>query len=154
MCKTDNKFLCLFRLFFGSWLLFVGVMKWIGPGPSGFVKYIEGTFATTWAAGPLVTVLAWLILVAEPLIGALLILKGNKKGPWMMASLLMFMLVLGQSILQNYAVVANNWFYLFICLVGVGMAEDCCASKGSCSADAGSKPNQGGSCSTEKGHCH
>lgn len=155
MCKGDNKFLCALRFFLGSWFLFVGLMKWFGPGPTGFVGYIQSTFANTWAPSGLVGILAWLILIAEPVVGLGLLVRGNRKCPWALGCLLMFMLVIGQTILQNYAVVANNWFYLFMLIIGFGMAEGCCgASKTSC---CDSTEKKDGCCEDKKddhGHGH
>jgi hypothetical protein len=57
------------RVFFGVWLLYVGIVKWTMMGPSGFVGYITAVFDKTWSPHLLNFLLAWLIIVAEPVLG-------------------------------------------------------------------------------------
>ena len=77
--KQDARrfFLCGMRFFFGSWLLYVGLTKWIFIGPDNFVTHIASEFDKTWSPHQLNLILAWLIIVAEPLL-AVLILIGKK----------------------------------------------------------------------------
>ncbi len=71
----DSKELMLvsLRLFFGFWLLFVGSMKWV-MGHQAFIGYITNEFASTFLPTFLVTITAWIIIIAEPLLGLLLII--------------------------------------------------------------------------------
>ena len=66
-------FLLGMRLFFGSWLLYVGLAKWLFVGSGPFVGMITGEFDKTWSPHLLNVLLAWLILVAEPALSALLL---------------------------------------------------------------------------------
>jgi uncharacterized membrane protein YphA (DoxX/SURF4 family) len=103
------------RLFFGLWLLYVGLMKWIQIGPQTFVGFIAADFDKTWSPHILNVVLAWVILFAEPVL-ALFILSGKKaRFAWMLTSLFMFMLTIGQTILMKPDVIAN-WQYLVLTL--------------------------------------
>ena len=46
---TRRFFLFGIRLFFGLWLLYVGLTKWIFMGPDRFVGYITAEFDKTWS---------------------------------------------------------------------------------------------------------
>lgn len=117
ICKYDSRryFLLGARVFFGIWLLYAGLAKWIFMGPEQFVGFIESAFAATWSPPILNTALAWLIIVAEPVL-ALWILVGIKaRSAWTCTALLMFLLTMGQSMLQKETV-AFNWMYLLLAL--------------------------------------
>ena len=115
-------FLCGMQIFFGLWLLYVGLMKWIFIKPAVFVSMITTEFDKTWSPHVLNVLLAWLILIAEPVL-ALFILSGKKpRLAWTLASLLMFMLTLGQTILMKPDVIAN-WQYLVLTLVCAALSE-------------------------------
>lgn len=137
-CNWDTKKFFLFgaRVFFGIWLLYLGAAKWIFFGAPGFVGYITQEFSATWSPPLLNTFLAWMIIIAEPLL-ALWILSGHKpRQAWMSSALLMFALVFGQTMLMKYDVVANNWQYLILCLVCAAMSDkdaSCCGTVKSCS---------------------
>ena len=124
-CFNDSNrgfFLCGMRFFFGLWLLYVGLMKWIFIKPAVFVSMITAEFDKTWSPHLLNVLLAWLILIAEPVL-ALFILSGKKpRLAWTLASLLMFMLTLGQTILMKPDVIAN-WQYLVLTLVCAALSE-------------------------------
>ncbi len=108
-------FLLGMRFFFGIWLLYVGLTKWLVFGAPGFVGMITGEFDKTWSPHQLNVALAWLILVAEPVLG-LFILSGQKaRIAWGLTSLLMFQLVLGQTILMKPDVI-GNWQFLVLTL--------------------------------------
>src|SRR5659263_477449 len=68
--KYDTRRFFLFgiRFFFGAWLLYVGLSKWIFMGPGVFVDYITSQFDKTWSPHILNVSLAWLILAAEPVL--------------------------------------------------------------------------------------
>ena len=106
---------------FGIWLLYLGLNKWIG-GASGFVGYITKQFAETWAPEPLTLALAWIILIAEPLLGLWLITGKKLRLAWIATAKLMFMLMFGKTLLQDYPGVADNWQYLALALVCASFA--------------------------------
>src|SRR5882672_8848829 len=101
--NTDARrfFLCGMRFFFGLWLLYVGLFKWISMGPTTFVGFITGDFDKTWSPHLLNIFLGWLIMIAEPVL-AVLILSGKKaRLVWALTSLFMFMLAFGQTLLMK-----------------------------------------------------
>lgn len=123
-CDYDTRRFFLFgvRFFFGLWLLYVGLTKWIFMGPSGFVGYIITDFDKTWSPHVLNVLLAWLIIIAEPVL-AVLILSGKKaRMAWMLTSLLMFLLVIGQTILMKPTVI-DNWHFLVLTLFCAALSE-------------------------------
>lgn len=120
--KPIDLFLFSARWGFGSWLLYLGLSKWLG-GASGFVSDIESTFAETWLPEPLVLVTAWAILVSEVVIATLLLVGFKPRLTWIAATKLMFFLMLGQTIIAQYAVVANNWQYTVFCLLCACLSE-------------------------------
>ncbi len=122
--KYDTRRFFLFgvRLFFGLWLLYVGLSKWIFIGPAVFVGLIAVQFDKTWSPHVLNVSLAWLILFAEPVL-ALLILSGKKaRMVWTLASLFMFLLAIGQTILMKPDVIAN-WEYLVLVLLCAALSD-------------------------------
>lgn len=117
-CDYDTRRFFLFgvRFFFGLWLLYVGLTKWIFMGPDAFVGYITADFDKTWSPHILNVLLAWLIIIAEPVL-ALLILSGKKaRMAWTLTSLLMFLLTIGQTILMKTTVI-DNWQFLILTLI-------------------------------------
>ena len=119
---THRFFLWGIRVFFGLWLLYVGLSKWIFLGPDTFVGYIAAEFDKTWSPHILNVLLAWLIVIAEPIL-AVLILSGKKaRKVWTLTSLLMFMLALGQTILMKPDVIAN-WQYLVLTLACAALSD-------------------------------
>jgi hypothetical protein len=104
------------RFAFGLWLLYVGLVKWLVFGPTNFVGMIVGDFDKTWSPHLLNMLLAWVILVAEPLL-ALAVLSGCcRRTVWTLVSLLMFLLLLGQTILMK-PTVGDNWHYFLLALI-------------------------------------
>ena len=124
--KGRELFLFGARWGFGFWLLYVGASKWMG-GPGGFVGYISSSFAETWAPAALLVVLGWVIIIAEPLVGLWILTGRAAKLAWIAAAKLMFILMFGQTMLQQYATVANNWQYCILCLACAALTE--CDSK-------------------------
>jgi len=115
-------FLLGMRIFFGSWLLYVGLSKWVLLGAGNFVGYIASQFDKTWSPHGLNLLLAWLILVAEPAL-ALLVVSGRKaRWAWTLTSLLMFLLTVGQTILMKPDVIAN-WQYLVLTLACAALSD-------------------------------
>lgn len=119
---TRKFFLCGMRLFFGSWLLYVALVKWILIGAPAFVGMITAQFDPTWSPHKLNVLLGWLIVVAEPLL-ALAILSGRKpRQVWTLTALLMFLLTIGQTILMKPDTNAN-WQYVVLTLVCAAMSD-------------------------------
>jgi hypothetical protein len=115
-------FLLGVRFFFGSWLLYVGLSKWILIGPTSFVGYLAAQFDKTWSPHVLNVSLAWLILVAEPVL-AILILSGKMaRQVWTLTSLFMFLLTIGQTILMKPDVIAN-WQFLVLALSCAALSD-------------------------------
>ncbi|MFB3788222.1 MAG: MauE/DoxX family redox-associated membrane protein [bacterium] len=106
-------FLIGMRIFFGAWLLYVGLSKWIFIGPGAFVGFITSEFDKTWSPHLLNALLAWLILFAEPLLAAFILSGWKERLAWTLTALLMFLLTIGQTILMKPDVIAN-WEYLVL----------------------------------------
>jgi uncharacterized membrane protein YphA (DoxX/SURF4 family) len=113
--ETRRFFLCGMRLFFGVWLLYVGLVKWLVMGPAGFAGFIAAEFDKTWSPHPLNVLLAWLIMTMEPVLAALLLSGRTPRLVWTLTALLMFLLTMGQTILMKPDVIAN-WQYLVLTL--------------------------------------
>ena len=119
---TRKFFLFGIRIFFGLWLLYVGFAKWIFMGPGTFVGYITTEFDKTWSPHLLNLLLAWFIMIAEPVL-AVLILSGKKaRTVWTLTSLFMFLLTFGQTILMKPDVIAN-WQYLVLTLLCAALSD-------------------------------
>jgi len=119
---TRRFFLFGIRLFFGSWLLYAGLSKWVLLGPGMFVGYIASQFDKTWSPHILNVSLAWLIMVAEPVL-AILILSGRAaRTVWTLTSLFLFLLTIGQTILMKPEVIAN-WQYLVLVLLCAALSD-------------------------------
>jgi hypothetical protein len=113
--EARRYFLLGIRIFFGIWLLYVGLVKWFSFGAGVFVDHIVSDFDKTWSPHALNTALAWLILFAEPC-GAGWILSGKyPRAAWSCVSLLMFLLCVGQTILMKDS--ASNWQFTVLTLV-------------------------------------
>lgn len=119
---TRRFFLCGMRLFFGVWLLYVGLFKWVAMGPDVFVGYITSDFDKTWSPHLLNVLLAWLIMIAEPVLAALVLSGKRARLVWTLTSLLMFLLTFGQTILLKPEVIAN-WQYLVLTLVCAALSD-------------------------------
>lgn len=119
---SGKYFLFCVRIFFGIWLLWAGLFKWIAIGPGTFVGYITTEFDPTWSPHFLNVFLSWVILITEPVL-ALLILSGKRQRlVWSLAALLMFMLTMGQTILmkpESYV----NWLYLVLTIVCAALSD-------------------------------
>ncbi|MFN8388771.1 MAG: DoxX family membrane protein [Bdellovibrionota bacterium] len=124
-CSIGSRDYFLFgmRLAFGIWLLYVGLFKWFGMGPTAFVGFISSDFEKTWSPAALNTALAWLILLAEPVAGLLLLAGIRPRLSWSLTALLMFLLVIGQTMLMKPDVIAN-WQYFVLTLVCAALSEE------------------------------
>ncbi len=131
-CQHDTRtfFLGGMRLCFGAWLLYVGLSKWLLMGPHTFVGYITAEFDKTWSPHALNVLLAWLIMAAEPVLGALLLSGKKARAVWTLTAGLMFLLTIGQTILMKPDVIAN-WQFLVLTLLCAALSEpdECCGSK-------------------------
>ncbi len=131
-CNYDTRqfFLCGMRFFFGLWLLYAGMSKWIFMGPDAFVGYITSQFDPTWSPHILNMALAWFIIAAEPIL-AIFILSGQRpRMAWMLTTLLMFLLLMGQTLIKSPNMIAN-WQYLVLTLVCASLCdpeESCCST--------------------------
>ena len=115
-------FLLGMRFFFGSWLFYVGFVKWVMMGPATFVGYITADFDKTWSPHLLNVLLAWLIMIAEPVLG-LFILSGKKERlAWTLTASLMFLLTLGQTLLMKPDVIAN-WQFTILTLTCAALSD-------------------------------
>lgn len=125
-------FVRLISFFFGVWLAYAGIMKWVG-GSAGFVEMINTQFAGTWSPAALNTGLAWLILIAEPILGLLLVTGIKPREIWSLTALLMFMLTFGMTMLGNHEVVSSNWQYLILACACAAISKPCgtCCKEGS-----------------------
>ena len=121
-CEPRKFFLFGIRIFFGLLLLYAGLFKWISLGPDTFVGFITTEFDKTWSPHWLNTILAWKILIAEPILAALILIGWKPRLVWTLTTLLMFMLTIGQSILMKPDVIAN-WQYLVLTLVCAAWSE-------------------------------
>jgi len=120
---TRRFFLNGIRLFFGLWLLYVGVSKWVFIGPDTFVGYIAtAQFDKTWSPHTLNVLLAWVIMIAEPVLAMLILSSWKARKVWMLTSLFMFMLTFGQTILMKPDVIAN-WQYLVLTLTCAALSD-------------------------------
>ena len=97
--------------------------KWLG-GAGGFVGYISGTFAETWIPGVLITISAWAIIISELILGLWLLIGKKLRLAWVITAGLMFMLMLGQTVIKEYGTVANNWQYLVIAIVAASLVRE------------------------------
>jgi hypothetical protein len=109
-------FLLGMRVFFGIWILYGGLVKWVMFGASPFVAMICTDFDKTWSPHALNVVLSWIILIGEPLLGVWLLSGKCQRSAWTAGTLLMFMLTLGQTILMKPDVIAN-WQFTVLTLV-------------------------------------
>jgi uncharacterized membrane protein YphA (DoxX/SURF4 family) len=110
------------RFFFGLWLLYAGLAKWIFLGPGVFVGFITEEFDKTWSPHWLNVLLAWLIMISEPVLAVLILIGRRARLVWALTALLMFLLTCGQSILMKPEVIAN-WQYLVLVLVCAAMSD-------------------------------
>ena len=119
---TRRYFLFALRWTFGPWLLYAGLMKWLVIKPAAFVGMITSMFDPTWSPHALNVTLAWLIMIAEPVL-ALCILSGKRaRLTWTLTAALMFLLVLGQTLLMKPDVIAN-WQFTVLTLVCAALSD-------------------------------
>ena len=115
-------FLFGIRFYFGIWFLYTGLFKWITIGPTAFVGLITGDFDKTWSPHALNVFLAWVILIAEPILSTLILSGLKPRLVWAVTSLFMFMLTIGQTLLMKPDVIMN-WQYLVLTLVCAALCD-------------------------------
>jgi len=115
-------FVFAMRWFFGLWLLYVGLVKWITIGPMPFTGMIATQFDKTWSPHALNIVLAWVIIVAEPVLASLVLWGRKPRLVWTLVAVLMFMLAMGQTILMKPDVIVN-WQYTVLALACAALSE-------------------------------
>ena len=120
--NAKDFFLLGARWSFGFWLLFTGLFKWIG-GAGNFISFIESSFSETFLPVQLITAAAWLIVVLEPICGLWLITGLKQRFAWLAAAKLIFLLIIGKTLLHDYETVANNWQYLILCIACGSLCE-------------------------------
>jgi len=139
-CTLDTRryFLLGMRWFFGIWLLYGGLMKWFLFGPTAFAGMIAKQFDPTWSPHALNVVLAYVILLAEPLLSLFLLSGLRQRLAWSLLALLMFMLTMGQTISMQ-TTVNLNWQFLVLTLVCAALSDpggSCCSPTPRPSAEA------------------
>ena len=120
--EARRFFLFGMRFFFGLWLLYVGLTKWIVMGPGTFVGFIASQFDKTWSPHALNVLLGWLILIAEPVLAVAILSGQQARLVWSLTTLFMFLLTIGQTILMKPDVIAN-WQYTVLTLVCAALSE-------------------------------
>lgn len=115
--EMESKELMLFSLrwTFGFWLLYLGLSKWI-MGSQGFLGYIGKEFSETFLPPLLVQLTGWIIIIAEPLLAIMLLIGFKPRLTWLLTAKLLFILIMGKTILGDYPTVANNWIYLIMAI--------------------------------------
>lgn len=151
LSKKDPKSFFLFwaRVLFGFWLLYLGLAKWLPLGPEGFIAYTQGAFAETFLPAISVTITAWIIVIGEVFIGVGLLFGKRQRCFWTGATLLMFILLVGKTVLQDHTTVANIWQYLVLALTCAALSSSCGAGaccketkeKDSCCSETKEKDN-------------
>ena len=131
-CNYDAKkfFLFWMHIFFGIWFLYAGLTKWLMFGPAGFVGFITTEFDKTWSPHALNVFLAWVIIIAEPLLAIFILSFKKPRMAWMLTTMLMFLLTMGQTILMKPEVIAN-WQYLILTLACAALSDPldtCCTA--------------------------
>ena len=101
----------LFRVFMAINMFWHGAIR-LGPAYSTFVEATQAQFAETWLPVWLVTLEARLIPGVEVVIGALLLVGYKTRWAIVAAMILMYTLVFGMIILQNWEIVARHLIYV------------------------------------------
>ena len=115
-------FLFGMRWSFGPWFLYVGITKWLA-GPATFIAYMSSNFEKTWLPLLLVQPTGWVIVLAEPILGIWLWSGKQSRLAWALTAKLMFILLLGQTVLKEYGTVANNWQYFVLALACAALSS-------------------------------
>ena len=100
----------LFRVFMAINMFWHGAIR-LGPAYSAFVEATQAQFAETWLPMWLVTLEARLIPGVEVAVGVLLLVGYKTRWALVAAMILMYTLVFGMIILQNWEIVARHLIY-------------------------------------------
>ncbi len=100
----------LFRVFMAINMFWHGAIR-LGPAYSAFVEATQAQFAETWLPMWLVTLEARLIPGVEVAVGVLLLVGYKTRWAIAAAMILMYTLVFGMIILQNWEIVARHLIY-------------------------------------------
>ena len=100
----------LFRVFMAINMFWHGAVR-VGPASSAFVEATQAQFAETWLPMWLVTLEARLIPGVEVVVGVLLLVGYKTRWAIVAAMILMYTLVFGMIILQNWEIVARHLIY-------------------------------------------
>lgn len=100
----------LFRVFMAINMFWHGAIR-LGPAYSAFVEATQAQFAETWLPMWLVTLEARLIPGVEVVVGVLLLVGYKTRWALVAAMILMYTLVFGMIILQNWEIVARHLIY-------------------------------------------
>ena len=100
----------LFRVFMAINMFWHGAIR-LGPAYSAFVEATQAQFAETWLPMWLVTLEARLIPGVEVVVGVLLLVGFKTRWAIAAAMILMYTLVFGMIILQNWEIVARHLIY-------------------------------------------
>ncbi|WP_428101286.1 MauE/DoxX family redox-associated membrane protein [Candidatus Rariloculus sp.] len=100
----------LFRIFMAINMFWHGAVR-VGPAYGAFVEATQAQFAETWLPMWLVTLEARLIPGVEVVVGVLLLVGYKTRWAIVAAMILMYTLVFGMIILQNWEVVARHLIY-------------------------------------------
>lgn len=100
----------LFRVFMAINMFWHGAIR-LGPAYSAFVEATQAQFAETWLPMWLVTLEARLIPGVEVAVGVLLLVGYKTRWALVASMILMYTLVFGMIILQNWEIVARHLIY-------------------------------------------
>ncbi len=100
----------LFRVFMAINMFWHGAIR-LGPAYSAFVEATQAQFAETWLPMWLVTLEARLIPGVEVVVGVLLLVGYKTRWALVASMILMYTLVFGMIILQNWEIVARHLIY-------------------------------------------
>lgn len=92
-------------------------------GLSETVTYFQTTFAETWIPKMAITFYAATIPFVEVLILIWLLVGYKLKLAWTFTAFVLISLALGMEVAGEYGTTADNFFYVFLCCVGIYFAE-------------------------------
>jgi len=88
-------------------------------GLSGVESYFQTLFEPTWLPLPMVAIHARIIPFIEGFIAVWLLTGLYLKFAWIFTGFVTISLALGMVVVAKYDVAANNYFYVFLCCVGL-----------------------------------
>ena len=100
-------------------------------GLDNTTMFIQGMFKDTWLPLSLVGLYARILPFAEAIIAIWLIVGYKLKTAWILTAFVLITLAFGMAVAKQFAVVANNYFYVFLACAGLYFScEDCCSIDG------------------------